>query len=116
VGFLVSGFGLQNGRQGIGLSLSLLLLASASLTACGQKDTNGPSAMEQKIEAMMDKMGVPGASATPSRPAMALDCPPIKSMLDEVRSAPQSISPASRRALNAWARWCNLETVPEQAS
>jgi hypothetical protein len=62
--------------------------------------------MDQKVEAMMGKMGVPGASATPSKTAMALDCPPIKTMLDEVRTAPDAISPASRRALNAWARWC----------
>jgi hypothetical protein len=105
----------QGTRQGIGLSL-VLLLAAASLAACGQQNGNSSSAMDQKVGEMMGKMGVPGASSTPSKAAMALDCPPIKTMLDEVRNAPNSISPASRQALNAWARWCNLEALPEQAS
>jgi hypothetical protein len=98
------------------LSFGLMLLAAGSLTACSQNDGSGRSAMDQKVEAMMGKMGVPGASSTPSKAAMALDCPPIKTMLDEVRNAPASIGPASRQALNAWARWCNLEPLPEQAS
>jgi len=120
VGFPVSGTSRQSSRQSgpqsIGLSLGLLLLTAVSLTACGQKEASGPSAMDQKVEAMMEKMGVPGASSTPSKAAMALDCPPIKTMLDKVREAPESITPASRRALNAWARWCNLKALPEQAS
>lgn len=102
-------------RQGIGLSLGLLL-AAASLSACGPKEASRPGAMDQKVEMMMGKMGVPGASSTPIKAAMALDCPPIKTMLDKVRTSPDTISPASRQALNAWARWCNLETLPEQAS
>lgn len=112
MGFPVS----DTSRQGIGLSLGLLLLAAAGLTACGQQGGSSPSAMDQKVGAMMGRMGVPGASSTPSKAAMALDCPPIKTMLDEVRNAPDSISSASRQALNAWARWCNLEPLPEQAS
>lgn len=103
-------------RQGMGLSLGLVLLAAASLTACGQNAGSSQSAEDLKVEAMMGKMGVPGASSTPSKAAMALDCPPIKTMLEEVRNAPASISPASRQALNAWARWCTLEPLPEQAS
>lgn len=103
-------------RQGTNLSLGLVLLTTASLTACSQHDGVSRSTVEQKLEAMMGKMGVPGASSTPSKAAMALDCPPIKTMLDEVRQAPASISPASRQALNAWARWCNQEALPEQAS
>jgi hypothetical protein len=106
VGLLVTSTSLQ----GIGLCL---LLAATGLTACKPNDASGPGAMEQKVEAMMGKIGVPGASATPSKTAMALDCPPIKTMLDEVRTAPDAISPASRRALNAWARWCNQEALPE---
>jgi hypothetical protein len=97
-------------------SLGLLLLAVASLSACSRNDGSGGSALEQKVEAMMGKMGVPGASSTPSKVSKSLDCPPVKSMLDEVRNAPTSISPASRQALNAWARWCDLEPVPEQTS
>lgn len=110
--FLISGII----RQGMGLSLGLVLLAAASLTACSQNEGSSRSAVDQKVEAMMGKMGVPGASSTPSKAAMALDCPPIKTMLDEVQTAPASISPASRQALNAWARWCNLEPLPDQAS
>ena len=103
-------------RQGIGLSFGLLLLTATSLTACSHNHGSNRSAEEQKVEAMMERMGVPGDSSTPSKAAMALDCPPIKTMLDEVRRAPEAISPASRQALNAWARWCNLEALPEQAS
>jgi len=99
--------------------LGLLMVTSLSLSACGQ---GGPeekpmaATEDQKVQTMLAKMGVPGASATPSKAAMGLDCPPIKSMLEDVRQSPQSISPASRQALNAWARWCNLEQLPEQAS
>jgi hypothetical protein len=113
--FLVSGTSLRTSRQVIGFSLGMLLSA-ACLTACGPKDASSPSSMEQKIEAMMGKMGVPGASSTPSTAAMSLDCPPIKTMLDEVRNAPESISPASRQALNAWAKWCDLKPLQKQAS
>jgi hypothetical protein len=98
------------------LSLGFMLLAIGSLTACSQNDGSGRSAMDQKVQAMMGKMGVPGASSTPSKAAMALDCPPVRTMLEEVRNAPNSISPTSRQALNAWAPWCNLEALPEQAS
>jgi hypothetical protein len=112
VRFLISGIT----RQGMGLSLGLVLLAAASLTACSQNEGSSQSVVDQKVETMMGKMGVPGASSTPSKTAMTLDCPPIKTMLEEVRTAPASISPASRQALNAWARWCNLKQLPEQAS
>ena len=119
MGFLVAGTShrtsRRTSRQGSGLSLCLLLSA-ACITACGPNHTNSSSAMDQKVGEMMGKMGVPGASSTPSKAAMALDCPPIKSTLDDVRNAPNSISPASRQALNAWANWCNLEALPEQAA
>ena len=102
-------------RRGLGLCVGLLMLSSASLTACGQNGGSSPSAEDQKVQEMIQKMGVPGASATPSKTAMGLDCPPIKTMLDDVRTSSQSISPSSRGALNAWARWCNLAPLPEQA-
>jgi hypothetical protein len=84
-------------------------------STCRQNGGSSPSAEDQKVQEMMQKKGLPGASATPSKTAMGLDCPPIKTMLDDVRTSSQSISPSSLGALNAWARWCNLAPLPEQA-
>ena len=115
VGFQVAGINRRARPQAFFIGLGLLLSA-ACLSACGSKHASSLSAMEQKVEAMMAKMGVPGASSTPIQAAVALDCPPIKTMLDEVRNAPDSISPASRQALNAWAKWCNLKPLADQSS
>jgi hypothetical protein len=115
VGFQVAGTNHRARPQAFFIGLGLLLSA-ACLSACGPKNASGSSATQQKVEAMMAKMGVPGASSTPIKAAVALDCPPIKAMLDEVRNAPDPIVPASRQALNAWAKWCNLKPLADQAS
>lgn len=95
--------------------LGLLMLTALSLSACGQSRPEGGTAIspeEQKVQAMLTKMGVPGTSAVPSKAAMDLDCPPVKAMLEDARRSSDAISASSRQALNAWARWCDLPPLP----
>lgn len=91
--------------------LGLLMLTNLSLSACGQSGpAGGPTASpeDQKVQNMLVKIGVPGASAVPSKAAIGLDCPPVKAMLKDAQQASDAISASSRQALNAWARWCSL--------
>lgn len=92
-----------------------MMLTTLSLSACGQSRPEGGTTISregQKVQAMLTKMGVPGASAVPSKAAMGLECPPVKALLEDAMKSSEAISSSSRHALNAWARWWNLPPLP----
>ena len=106
------------------LGIHCLLISSAGLSTIGLSGC-GPanrdlemdrSDTDREVQAMLQKMGVPGGSAVPSRTAMALDCPPVQAMLDAVRQSAEPISRNSRQSLKAWAQWCDLQPLAEPTS
>ena len=86
-----------------------LIGLAALITAC---TSPSESTMDRHVMDMMMKMGVPGASAKPEKQSMALDCPPVRGMLDQARQAKTPLSPQSKQLLNAWAQWCGVAKLP----